>query len=114
MGPHSWPRLWQFMIARPWSSEGDHCGGVGLRWNVSEVILARDIGVPATRNGTKPDADSDLIVAMKSETPCEPELMLFAGMNDHLHAAGLLEPLRNGEPTPKKIWAAIQTFRCNE
>ena len=30
---------------------------------------------------------------MKSETPCEPELLLFAGMNDHLHVAGLLEHL---------------------
>ena len=44
-----------------------------------------------------------LIVAMKLETPCEPEMLLFAGMNDHLHAVGLLEPLRNGAPTPKKI-----------
>ena len=44
-----------------------------------------------------------LIVAMKSETSCEPELLLFAGMNDHVHAAGLLEPLRSGESTPKKI-----------
>ena len=35
-----------------------------------------------------------LIVAKKSETPCEPELLLFTGMKDHLHAAGLLEPLR--------------------
>ena len=43
-----------------------------------------------------------LIVAMKSETPCEPELSLFAGMNDHLHGAGILEHLRSGEPTPKK------------
>ena len=49
-----------------------------------------------------------LIVAMKSETPCEQRLLLFAGMNDHLHAAGLLEPMRSGEPTPKKIWEAIQ------
>ena len=32
-----------------------------------------------------------LIVAIKSETECEPELLLFAGMNEHLHAAGLLE-----------------------
>ena len=31
-----------------------------------------------------------LIVAMKSETECEPELLLFAGMNDHLHAEGLI------------------------
>ena len=51
-----------------------------------------------------------LIVAMKSETPCEPELLLFAGMSDHTHAAGLLEHLRNGDPTPRKIWEAIQTL----
>ena len=31
------------------------------------------------------------VVAMKSEMPCEPELLLFAGMNDHLHASGFLE-----------------------
>ena len=40
--------------------------------------------------------------------PCEPELLLFAGMNDHLHAAGLLEKLKGDDPTPKKIWEAIQ------
>ena len=39
-----------------------------------------------------------LIVAIKSETPCEPEMLLFAGMNDHLHAAVLLEHLTSGEP----------------
>ena len=49
-----------------------------------------------------------LVVAMNSEIPCEPKCLLFAGMNDHLHVAGLLEPLRSGEPTPKKIWEAIQ------
>ena len=32
-----------------------------------------------------------LVVAIKSEMPCEPELLLFSGMNDYLHAAGLLE-----------------------
>ena len=48
-----------------------------------------------------------LIVAIKSETPCESEPLLFAGMKDHLHAAGLLEHLRSEEPTPKKIWEAI-------
>ena len=42
--------------------------------------------------------------------PCEPELLLFAGMNDHLHAAGLLGQLKGDEPTPKKIWEAIQTL----
>ena len=51
-----------------------------------------------------------LFVAIMSETPCEPELLLFAGMNDHLHAAGLLEHLRSGEPSPKKIWESIQTL----
>ena len=51
-----------------------------------------------------------LVVAIKSEMPCEPELLLFAGMNDHLHAAGLLEQLKGDEPTPKKIWEAIQTL----
>ena len=44
-----------------------------------------------------------LVVAMKSEMPSEPELLLFAGMNDHLHAAGLLEQLKSDEPMPKKI-----------
>ena len=43
--------------------------------------------------------------------PGEPELLLlFAVMNDHLHAAGLLEQLKGDEPTPKKIWEAIQTL----
>ena len=51
-----------------------------------------------------------LVVAIKSEMPCEPELLLFAGMNDHLHAAGLLEQLKGSEPTSKKIWEAIQTL----
>ena len=51
-----------------------------------------------------------LVVAVNSETPCESELLLFAGMNDHLHASGLLEPLRSGKPRPKKLWEAIQTL----
>ena len=51
-----------------------------------------------------------LVVAIKSEMPCEPELLLFAGMNDHLHAAGLLEHLKSETQTPKKIWEAIQTL----
>ena len=33
---------------------------------------------------------------------------LFAGMNDHLHAAGLLEHLKSDAPAPKKVWEAIQ------
>ena len=51
-----------------------------------------------------------LVVAIKPEMPCEPELLLFAGMNDHLHAAGLLEQLKGNEPTPRNIWKAIQTL----
>ena len=51
-----------------------------------------------------------LVVAIKSEMPCEPELLLFAGMNDHLHSAGLLEHLKGESPTPKKMWKAIQTL----
>ena len=51
-----------------------------------------------------------LVVAIKSEMPCEPVLLLFAGMNDHLHAAELLEHLKCDAPTPKKICEAIQTL----
>ena len=51
-----------------------------------------------------------LVVAIKSEMPCEPELLLFAGINDHLHATGFLDQLKGDEPTPKKIWEAIHTL----
>ena len=51
-----------------------------------------------------------LVVKIKSEMPCEPELLLFAGMNDHLHATGFLEQLKGDEPAPKKIWEANQTL----
>ena len=51
-----------------------------------------------------------LVVAIKSEMPCEPELLLFAGMNDHLHATGFLEQLKGDEPAPRRIWEAIQTL----
>ena len=52
-----------------------------------------------------------LVVAIKSEMPCEPELLLFAAMNDHLHAMGLLEQLKGDEiPTSRKIWEAIQAL----
>ena len=43
-----------------------------------------------------------LVVEIKSEMPCEPELLVFAGMNYHLHAAGLLEHLKGKAPTPKQ------------
>ena len=51
-----------------------------------------------------------LVVAMKSEMPCEPELRLFTGIKDHLHAAGLPEHLKSDAPMPKKICEAIQTL----
>ena len=51
-----------------------------------------------------------LVVAIKSETPCERELLVFAVLNDHLHAAGLLDNLKGEASTPKKIWEAIQTL----
>ena len=51
-----------------------------------------------------------LVVAKKSDMPCEPELLLFAGKNDHLHATGFLEKLKGDEPAPKKILEAIQTL----
>ena len=70
--------------------------------------------LPETLVYSLPGAELDqmltLVVAIKSEMPCEPELLLFAGMNDHLHAAGLLEQLKGDEPTPKKIWETIQTW----
>ena len=50
------------------------------------------------------------VVEIKLETTCEPELLLFAGMNDNLHAAGLLEHLKGEAPMRKKIWEAIQTL----
>ena len=31
-------------------------------------------------------------------------------MNDHLHSAGLMKPLRNGDLTRKKIWEAVPTL----
>ena len=52
----------------------------------------------------------NLVVAIKSEMTCEPELLLFAGMNDDLLSAGLLEHLNGEAPTPKKIWEPIQTL----
>ena len=51
-----------------------------------------------------------LVIAIKSEMPCEPELLLFAGMNDLLHATGFLEQLKGDEPAPRRIWKAIQTL----
>ena len=51
-----------------------------------------------------------LVVAIKAEMPCEQGLLLFAGVNDHLHEAGLLEHLKCDAPTPKNVWETIQTL----
>ena len=75
-----------------------------FRGNVSQVVLAYSLP------GAELNQMLTLVVAMKSEMPCEPELLLFAGMNDHLHAAGLLEQLKSDAPMPKKIWEAMQTL----
>ena len=56
--------------------------------------------------GVELDQMLTLVVAIKLETPCEPELLLIAGM----YAAGLLEHLKGAEPAPKKIWEPIQTL----
>ena len=79
---------------------------IGFRGNVSQVVLAGKSGILAARCGAEPDVDPG--DGEKSEMPCEPELLLFARMNDHLHAAGLLKG--DDEPTPKEIWEAIQTL----
>ena len=50
------------------------------------------------------------MVEKKWETPFEPQLRLFAGRIDHLHAAGFLEPLKSGEAALKKIWEVVQTL----
>ena len=51
-----------------------------------------------------------LVVVIQPEMLCEPELLLFARMNDHLYAARLLEHLKGDAPEPKKIWEAVQTL----
>ena len=90
------------------SSEVDHRGGFGFEGTSPKLFW------PETLVYLLPVAELNqmlaLVVAMKSETLCEPELLLVAGMNDHLHAAGLLEHLKGDAPTPKKIWEAIQTL----
>ena len=55
-----------------------------------------------------------LVVALKSKMPCEPGLLLFAGMNDHLHAAGRLGQLKGDEPMPKKTWPASERPKEDE
>ena len=48
-----------------------------------------------------------LVVAVKSETPCEAELLQFAVRND---VAGFLERLRSGKSTTIKVWETTQTL----
>ena len=66
----------------------------------SWVHVARDINKPILNSG----------VVKKTETSCKPELLLFAGMNDHLHAAGLLISMRKEEPTSQTLREAVQAL----
>ena len=107
-GTPNWPRPWQF---------GKRADPTAAR----VVIIAESdfkgkspkLFWPETLIYSLPGAELNqmltLVVAIKSEMPCEPELLLFAGMNDHLHATGFLEQLKGDEPAPKRIWEAIQT-----
>ena len=52
---------------------------------------------------------STLLLSIESKTPGEPELLLFAGTNDHSHAARLLQLLREENPTPKE---SDERFKC--
>ena len=36
-----------------------HCGGIGFRGDVTEVVLDRDFGVPTTGSRVDSDADPD-------------------------------------------------------
>ena len=57
--------------------------------------MARNFCKSTTRRGAESNADPDC--GNKVGDACEPEPLLFAGMNDHLHAAGLFEHLRSEE-----------------
>ena len=75
----SWIQIEKPQIPAPLSSRRTTSGK--LFWPETLVYLLR---------GAELNQMLTLVVAIKSETPCEPEMLLFAGMNDHLHAAGLL------------------------
>ena len=108
----SWLRHWPPTIYRIREPRKSYCRGFGLHGNFAEIVSARNSCIYVAGGRTNPDVNSGGSIAVKSETPCEPELLLLllAGMNDHLHAAGLLEPLRNKETMPKKIWEAVPTL----
>ena len=82
---------------------GSDFEGTSPKWFWPETLI---YSLP----GAELDQMLTLVVAIKSEMPCEPELLLFAGMHDHLHATGFLEQLKGDEPAPKRIWEAIQTL----
>ena len=69
MEPHSWLRRWSSTIAQIPEPQCGNCNRIGLRWTISEVVLVYLLpGAELNRMLT-------LVVAMKSETPCEPELL---------------------------------------
>ena len=43
------------------------------------------------------------VVAIKSEVLCMLYLLIFAGMNDHMHATGLLEKLMQKKSSPEML-----------
>ena len=48
------------MIDQSLSRESNHCGGIGLRGDVTQVVLTRDIGVPTNGGGAEFNVDPDL------------------------------------------------------
>ena len=57
-----------------------------------KIVLARNHF--SALSGAELNQMLTFVVTIRSETPSEPDLLLFAGMNDHLYAAGLLDPPR--------------------
>ena len=70
--------------------------------------MAGNPSVPAAWCGIEPDADSG--GGNQIRNALRTGAATVAGMNDHLHTAGLLEHLKSDAPTPKKVWEAIQTL----
>ena len=109
-----WEILWDFTASlnigrvrsiRPWSSESNLVAGLDFEGTSPKLFWSENLVYLLP--GAEMNQMLTLVVAMKLETPCESELLLVAGMIDHLHAAGILEHLTSEEPTPKKIWEAI-------
>ena len=73
------------------------------------IVTGSDFeGILAARCRIEPDVD--LGGGDKVRDALRTRATAVRGNDDHLHAAGLLEQLKVDEPTPKKIWEAIQTL----